>query len=58
MDDLKPISNQDQRVDTRKYDSNFERIFGEPKKGMSGNYVYRNGQWILKDKMNALSGDC
>jgi hypothetical protein len=49
-DDLTPISNQDQRVDTKKYDSNFDRIFGEKKKGVSGKYVYRDGKWVSAGK--------
>jgi len=48
MDDLTPISNQNQRVDPKRYDESFDRIFGERKKDVSGTYVYRDGRWVPK----------
>lgn len=49
MADIITIANTDQPVDHKKYDENFDRIFGEPKKGVAGKYVYKDGKVVSEE---------
>ena len=51
MADIITIANTDQPVDHKKYDENFERIFGGPKNGVAGKYVYKNGEWVQETQV-------
>jgi hypothetical protein len=46
MSDLFNPSTNDQLVDHKKYDGNFDRIFGERKKGVAGKYIYKEGKIV------------